>query len=160
MTVQMKRVLFLIGLLALVLAWPAQSTEQSPTSNSRDLTEMISRLDAKLFEAFNAHDVARLMSMFTDDVEFYQDNDGVSNYEQTESDFTKMLVSVPDIRRELVEGSLEVHPIKDYGAIQIGVHRFCHKENGKEDCGTFKFVHIWRKTGDSWKISRVISYGH
>jgi hypothetical protein len=64
-------------------------------------------MDAKLFEAFNAHDVAHLTSMFTDDVEFYQDNDGVSNYEQTKNDFTKMLVSVPDIRRELVKGSLE-----------------------------------------------------
>lgn len=156
----MKRVLFLIASLAIVVAWTARSTEQSQTINPRDLTETISRVDTKLFEAFNAHDVAHLMSMFTDDVEFYQDNDGVSNYEQTKNDFTKMLGSVPDIRRELVKGSLEVYPIKDYGAIQIGVHRFCHKENGKEECRSFKFVHIWRKTGDSWKISRVIGYGH
>jgi hypothetical protein len=40
------------------------------------------------------------------------------------------------------------------------VHRFIHHENDKEETGSFKFVHIWRKTGDSWKISRVISYGH
>jgi hypothetical protein len=71
-----------------------------------------------------------------------------------------MMASVPDIRRELVAGSLEVHPIKGYGAIEIGVHRFCHKENGNEECGTFKFVHIWRKNGDSWQVSRVVSYGH
>jgi Domain of unknown function (DUF4440) len=98
--------------------------------------------------------------MFTEDVEFYQDDEGVSNYQQTKSDLTKMLSSIPDIRRELVKGSLEVHPIKDYGAIEIVVHRFCHEENGKEECGAFKFLHIWRKTGDSWKVSRVVSYGH
>jgi ketosteroid isomerase-like protein len=155
----MKRVLFLIASLA-ILACTARSTEQSSTTNAPALTETISRMDAKLFDAFNAHDVARLMSMFTDDVEFYQDDEGVSNYEQTKNDLTKMLASIPDIRRELVKGSLEVHPIKDYGAIEIGVHRFCHKENGKEECGAFKFVHIWRKTGDSWKVSRVVSYGH
>lgn len=62
--------------------------------------------------------------------------------------------------RTLVEGSLEVYPVKDYGAIQIGSHTFCHMENGQEDCGTFKFVHLWRKENDSWKLTRVISYGH
>ena len=155
----MKRFLFLIASLA-ILASTARSTEQLPTTEAPDLTQTIRRMDAKLFDAFNAHDVARLMSMFTDDVEFYQDDEGVSNYQQTKDDLAKLLTSSPDIRRELVKGSLEVHPIKDYGAIEIGVHRFCHKESGKEECGAFKFVHIWRNVGDSWKVSRVISYGH
>jgi len=155
----MKRTLFVIGSLAIFVG-TARSAEPSPTTDTPDLTETIRRMDAQLFDAFNAHDVTRLMSMFTDDVEFYQDNDGVSNYEQTKNDLAKMLESTPDIRRELVKGSLEVYPIKNYGAIEIGVHRFCHKEKGKEECGAFKFVHIWRKTGDSWKISRIVSYGH
>jgi hypothetical protein len=61
---------------------------------------------------------------------------------------------------------LEVYPIKDYGAIEIGAHRFCHKGKGNDaspartDCGVFKFAIVWRKIGDSWKISRVLSYGH
>jgi hypothetical protein len=71
-----------------------------------------------------------------------------------------MFASAPDIRRDLEPGSLEVYPIKDYGAMEIGRHRFCHKENGKDDCGTFGFAMVWRKAGDSWKISRVLSYGH
>jgi hypothetical protein len=44
--------------------------------------------------------------------------------------------------------------------MEIGRHRFCHKENGKDDCGSFGFAMVWRKTGASWKISRVLSYGH
>lgn len=131
-----------------------------PTADSRELVETIARLDEKTFDAFNAHNAAALMSMFTDDVEFYQDNDGLKNYQECFGDFKKMFATATDIRRELVQGSLEVYPIKDYGAIEIGSHRFCHTENGKEECGTFKFVQIWRKTGDSWKMSRVISYGH
>jgi hypothetical protein len=47
-----------------------------------------------------------------------------------------------------------------HGALEIGEHRFCHEENGKDDCGTFKFAMVWRKTGESWKISRVLSWGH
>jgi ketosteroid isomerase-like protein len=137
-----------------------QSPAPSQLSESSELFETIVRMDAKLFDAFNAHNLDAMMAMFADDLEFYQDNDGVSNYQQSKNDFTKMLASVPDIRRELVKNSLEVYPIKDYGAIEIGIHRFCHKEDGKEEYGSFKFVHVWRKTGDSWKISRIISYGH
>jgi ketosteroid isomerase-like protein len=137
-----------------------QSPAPSQLSESSELFETIVRMDAKLFDAFNAHNLDAMMAMFADDLEFYQDNDGVSNYQQSKNDFTKMLASVPDIRRELVKNSLEVYPIKDYGAIEIGIHRFCHKEDAKEECGSFKFVHVWRKTGDSWKISRIISYGH
>jgi ketosteroid isomerase-like protein len=158
--VQIMKPILLIASLTVILMTTAQAADQQGTSNTHELSDAITRMDTKLFDAFNAHDVDRLMSMFTDDVEFYQDNDGLSNYQQTKDDFAKMLGSVPDMRRELVKGSLEIYPIKDYGAIEIGLHRFCHKENGKEECGSFKFVHVWRKTGDSWKISRVISFGH
>ncbi|MDW7694560.1 family 43 glycosylhydrolase [Flammeovirgaceae bacterium SG7u.111] len=33
-------------------------------------------------------------------------------------------------------------------------------EKGKMDCGTFKFVHIWKKVGETWELTRVVSYGH
>ena len=157
----MKRIRLSVSLLiAATISATGQSPAPSQLSESRELFATIARMDAKLFDAFNAHNLDAMMAMFADDLEFYQDNDGVSNYQQSKNDFTKMLASVPDIRRELVKDSLEVYPIKDYGAIEIGVHRFCHKEDGKEECGSFKFVHVWRKTGDSWKISRIISYGH
>ena len=47
--------------------------------------------------------------------------------------------------RQLVPGSLEVYPIKDYGAIETGRHTFTHTENGKPQVGTFKFMQIWQK---------------
>ena len=136
------------------------AAELSPKDLDAQLSDAIAQMDARTFAAFNAHDVDLLMSMFTSDVEFYHDKGGLTNYEQTKNDFAKLFASSPDIKRELVNGTLEVYPIKDYGAIEIGMHRFCHTENGKEECGSFKFVHVWRKTGDDWKISRVISYGH
>ncbi len=155
----MKRFL-LITSLALVLAPAAQSSDQPPPTDASGLTETITRMDAKIFDAFNAHKVDALMAMFTDDLEFYQDNDGVKNYQQAFGDFKKMFESASDIKRVLLKETLEVYPIKDYGAIEIGAHRFCHTENGKDECGNFKFAMVWKKTGDSWKISRVISYGH
>jgi ketosteroid isomerase-like protein len=164
----MKRILiFLWPQLCAVTFALAQPPSPSPISpEARELFETISGMDSQLFDAFNAHNLDAVMAMFSDDVEFYQDNDGVSNYEQTKKDFGKMFASVPDIKRELVKGSLEVYPIKDYGAIEIGLHRFCHKQDGPGgssgglECGSFKFVHIWHKSGGEWKLTRVISYGH
>ena len=130
------------------------------SGKSGELFDAISRMDGVLFSAFNAHEAKRLMTMFTDDLEFYHDSGGLTDFRQTADNFTKMFGSTPDIRRELVPGSLEVYPIKDYGAIELGQHRFCHQENGKEECGTFRFAMVWRKSGDLWQISRVLSYGH
>lgn len=64
------------------------------------------------------------------------------------------------LRRDLVKGSLEVYPIKDFGAVEICAHTFCQMENGKNDCGTFKNIMIWQKKNDQWKVTRVVSYDH
>ena len=155
---------FAVGLLLIVLSISGQAGSTSTTlkanAKSGELFNTIARMDANIFEAFNGHDVDRLMSFFTPDVEFYHDTGGLTDFPQTKSGFSNMFSGSPDIRRDLVKGSLEVYPIKDHGALEIGEHSFCHKENGKDDCGSFKFVMIWRKDGESWKISRVISYGH
>jgi hypothetical protein len=137
-----------------------QQSEGEKAATSGELFETIARLDGALFGAFNAHKADLLMSMFSEDLEFYHDTGGLANYRQTRSNFEQLFAKTPDIRRDLVRGSLRVYPIKDYGVLELGQHRFCHKENGKDDCGTFMFAMIWRKTGDSWKVSRVISYGH
>jgi hypothetical protein len=138
----------------------AQESEKDKGVTSGELFETIARLDGALFGAFNAHKADLLMTMFSQDLEFYHDTVGLTNYRQTRSNFEQLFAKIPDIRRDLVRGSLRVYPIKDYGALELGQHQFCHKENGKDDCGTFTFAMIWRKTGDSWKVSRVISYGH
>jgi ketosteroid isomerase-like protein len=142
-----------------------QATKKK-AATSGELFDAIARADSAMFEGSNGHDVDRLMPMFADDLEFYHDTGGVTNYERTKENFKKLFANTPDIRRELVKGSLEVYPIKDYGAIEIGEHVFCHQEKGdgaspaRTDCGRFKFVMVWRKIADSWKVACVISYGH
>jgi hypothetical protein len=124
------------------------------------LQNEIAAADSALFAAFNARDLNRFRGFFARDLEFYQDNKGVENYVQTMKDFAQMFGQPTQIRRDLVPGTVEVYPIKKYGAIEAGSHRFCHMENGKDDCGTFKFIHIWRSTKAGWKITRVVSYAH
>ncbi len=130
----------------------------------QELYKEIVHLDSILFNAFNTQDIETMKTLFTEDLEWFQDNGGLLSYKTVISNFQSMFerfknLNTP-IRRDLVEGSLEVHPIKYYGAIHIGKHTFCHWENGKNDCGTFKFLMIWQKKDGVWKISRVVSYDH
>jgi ketosteroid isomerase-like protein len=158
----MNRLTRLFTSLAIAAAFSFSALAVDPSSGKEEseVFQTIARMDQMIFDAFNAHDVDRLMSYFTEDLEFYHDTGGVQNYRQNAEGFKKMFASMPDMRRDLVKESLEVYPIKDFGAMEIGQHRFCHKENGKDDCGTFGFAMVWKKVGDSWKISRVLSYGH
>jgi ketosteroid isomerase-like protein len=152
---------FLIGIsLAFLRSSSAQQASPVVPGDAGQLRDTIASMDRKLFDAFNAHNVDALMSLFTDDLEFFQDNDGVKDYQRCYRDFKALFASNTDIRRELVPESLEVYQIKDYGAVEIGTHRFCHKENGQIECASFKFVTIWQKSGEAWKVSRVVSYGH
>ena len=160
----MKRILKKPILIAIYLngliAGAGTSLESPAASPSQHLYDEVKRLDAVLSEAFNKHDVNKLKSLFAEDLEFYQDNEGLVRYEQTVRDFESMFAQGNNMTRELVGNTLEVYPVKDYGAIEIGAHRFCHVENGKNECGTFRFVHIWQKKDGEWKISRAISYSH
>lgn len=61
--------------------------------------------------------------------------------------------------RVLIEGTFKVSPIKDFGAIETGVHRFC--QNGTNRCdGEADFVMVWRNLNGKWEITRSLSFGH
>ena len=131
-----------------------------PKNTDKVLYDEIAHLDSAVFTAFNNRDTATFKKFFAQDLEFYHDKGGLSGYAQTIAFMSSTAKSGSDLKRNLVAGSLEVYPIPNYGAKEIGAHSFCHTENGKQDCGTFKFVHVWKKTGNEWKITRVISYDH
>ena len=119
-------------------------------------------MDSVFFRAFNTCDVNTSKSLFTEDLEFYHDAGGLTNYAQNVNSIVQRCNRETKVRRELVNGSLEVFPIKDYGAVQIGSHRFYYTEKGQAEKldGTFRLVHIWKNVNGDWKISRVISYDH
>jgi hypothetical protein len=152
----------ILFLLAAMVVAGLRSNAQSvqPTVGHQELYQEIAKQDSLLFNAFNTRDIDLFKTMFTEDLEFYHDKGGLTGYEHT-IDFLKTTAQGNNqLKRELVKGSLEVYPIPGYGAMEIGMHRFCHLDNGKQGCGTFKFVHIWQKKDNQWKITRVISYDH
>ena len=163
----MKRNLFLLSVIYIFFSCSAKKSEKpGPVSVykpvSAELYATIAEQDSLMFAAFNEQNTDKLMSFFTTDLEFYHDIGGVSGYDQNIKNFTDLFSrnKTTGLRRDLVPGSLEVYPIKDFGAVETCLHKFCHKENGKDDCGTFKNIMLWKKTDSGWKVNRVISYDH
>lgn len=127
---------------------------------SRELYDTIATMDSIFFNAFNARNLNQLQTMLSEELEFYHDLGGVTDYVKNIENFKKSFENTRKVRRELIKGSLEVYPINNYGAVETGAHRFYATENGQEKLvSEAKFAHIWQKK-DSWKITRIISYAH
>ncbi|MEO5831137.1 MAG: nuclear transport factor 2 family protein [Rhodanobacter sp.] len=140
----------------------AADTQATTHASTDSLFDQVSALDTAAFDAFNhCSSPAQLQkhaSYFAPDVEFYHDTGGVTWTRKEMIDKTRQNVC-GHFRRELVPGSLKVFPIKRFGAIEQGVHRFCQFDTGKCD-GIADFIIVWRHQGDTWQITRVLSYGH
>ena len=124
-----------------------------------ELFRTLAALDAALFESYNNCDLEKNRAFFADDIEFYHDRGGLTvGADKIVRQLKENICG--KTRRELVPGSLEAYPLKGYGAVQMGVHRFFSPADSKEPAGVAKFVHIWQLKDGTWKITRVISYDH
>jgi hypothetical protein len=123
------------------------------------LTQTITALDAKVFDAYNRCDMDTFSRYFSPTVEFYHDKGGASFDRATVVANTRKYIC-HKVRRELLPDTLKVYPIKDYGAIEEGEHRFCQVDGGPCE-GAAKFLMIWQRGKDgAWTMTRVVSYGH
>ena len=145
---------FLLVLLSLcVVPIDAQSTAQPDP-----LFKTIQSLDTKLFDAYNHCDLTTLGAMVSDDLEFYHDQTGLSVGKEPFLAAIKQNIC-GKVQRELLSDTLEVYPLKGYGAVEIGIHRFHHPQD-PENLGDAKFVTLWQNKDGVWKVTRVISYNH
>ena len=122
----------------------------------------ISQVDETFFAAYNRGDLAKVKELFTEDLEFYHDRGGLTDYGQSIDAFEQVFGRSARMRRELVEGTMEVFPIPGYGALAVGTHRFYMTEPGEAEklSTTGKFMNVWKQVGAGWKIARAISYDH
>lgn len=123
------------------------------------LFKTIVALDSTFFSAYNTCDanLDKYAAFFADTLEFYHDKGGLSASKQDVVAGTKKNVC-GKVTRELVPGSIEVYPINNFGAVEMGIHKF---HNNTDKSGTpshpGKFVILWRQWNNNWQITRVIS---
>lgn len=151
--------LFLLG-----ISIPGAAAQSVPSldniKSQAELDKAIATLDASLFDSYNRCDLEKFSSFFADDVEFYHDQGGVTLGRAALTDSIKKNIC-GKTTRELVPGTLQVHYMKGYGAVEMGVHRFHHPgHEDTEGVGEASFIHLWQYKDGAWKITRVISYDH
>jgi hypothetical protein len=157
-----KLVTILFISMGLVISVNAQTKNASATSG--ELYDKIALLDNSFFEAYNKCDLPKIDAFFTHDVEFYHEKRGVIKSRPAVMELiTKNLCgdSSNKVRREIVAGSLHVYAINNYGALEIGEHRFFLTQKGQPEKldGIGKFANLWQQKDGEWKMSRVFSYG-
>ena len=89
-----------------------------------DETEAIGqRLDAQLFDAYNACDLVTFGALLGVDVEFYHDKGGLMQGRRPVVTAVEKNIC-GKVRREIVPGTLKSYPMDNYGLVQLGEHRF------------------------------------
>ena len=133
------------------------STKDPKEMSQEELTATIKRLDAELFDAYNRCELEKFGSFFPEQLEFYHDQTGGGpmTREQLVGAIKQNICGKVHRERE----SLEVYPLKNYGAVELGTHRFTHP-GIDNDSGTAKFVQLWKYEDGRWWLTRVISYDH
>ncbi len=125
------------------------------TPESKPLHDTIALMDSIFFHAYNTCKLDVFESMISDDLEFYHDMGGLTTSKKELVEAIKNNIC-GKVTRELLEGSIEVYPIPNYGAVQMGAHRFINiRESGPSRFS--KFVHTWHRENGQWKLARVIS---
>jgi ketosteroid isomerase-like protein len=152
--------LLAVGVFLALTVCHAQGVPDQKNASGESLNRLVSSLDTALFDAVNRCEMTKLRSFWAEDAEFLHDKaPPLYGRKAIVKSIEKNLCGT--VQRELVPGSMEVYELKDYGAVEIGTHRFLHpgtKDHGV--VGEAKFIHVWKRFPDGWKITRVISYEH
>lgn len=161
------------------LAQAGEPAKPAPGSNinltagpelTKELHDAIALADAAFFAAFfDTCDVDKVAAMVTDDFEFFHDKDGLAT--TSGAQFVEAMKrkcarqkSGEDFlsKRVLDADTLKVYPLNNYGAVEVGVHRFYAVIEGQPDrlTETSQFTQVWKQERDAWKLARVLSYDH
>ncbi len=123
---------------------------------NREVYDMIVAMDKEYFDAYNTCNMEKQASLYAENLEFFHDKGGLNTSKQ------EILNSIEKnicgkVTRTLIEGSIEVYPIKDYGAVEIGYHKFYNNQEPDAESKPSKFIMVWKKEQETWLITKVIS---
>lgn len=123
---------------------------------SMSLYDSIAAMDATWEDAYNNCKLDVMDKIISEDLEFYHDQGGLMTSKQKLNEALKANIC-GKVTRVLKKGSLEVFPIRGYGAVEMGLHAFHNSKETGSQLHYSKFVHIWKRENGTWRITRVIS---
>lgn len=140
-----------------------------PTASSELISQILAADELFFAAMFDKNDAETLTSLVTDDFEFFHDKFGqIAN---SRDEFVEKMRQQFEMqkqgtnfraRRELVRDSVAVYPLNNYGALQMGIHRFYAVSPGEPDrlTETGRFTTVWKMENGQWRIARALSYDH
>lgn len=123
---------------------------------STELFDTIAKLDSLYFDTYNNCNLEMMSTLMSDDIEFYHDKGGLSTSKSEILEGIKKNIC-GKVSRKLAKGSVEVYPIHNYGAVEIGYHSFHNGAESDEPSKDSKFIIVWHHDSGLWKMTRVIS---
>lgn len=144
------------SVIAIMVCTSFAAPSKTCTTEPTDLYHTIVELDRMFFEAYNTCDLETQAKLISEDLEFYHDQGGLTTSKKD------LLVALKEnicgkVKRELVAGSIEVSEIPGYGAVQMGLHKFYNNQEPDAISNPGRFVTLWKKTDDTWQMTRIIS---
>ncbi|MHA4809951.1 nuclear transport factor 2 family protein [Flavitalea flava] len=138
--------------------FPQTSKAQIYKPDDQALYDTILHQDSLFFGAYNTCTIhlKEYGDFYAENLEFYHDKGGVMNSKQNVITATEKNIC-GKVTRTLVPGSLEVYPIANFGAIEIGFHTFHNNQEPDAPIHPGRFVIVWQRSNAGWKITRVIS---
>ena len=151
--------IFLALLISLFTSITASAQSQDSyvyKPESQELYNTIVHMDSVYFNAYNSCDMDKQAAIYADSIEFYHDGSGLQTSKKM------LLAAIKEnicgkVTRVLVKGSIEVYQIPNFGAVEIGLHRFINHAENNSMSRPDKYIVIWRHNNDQWQITRVIS---
>jgi hypothetical protein len=122
----------------------------------QELYNTIVALDKRFFDAYNTCDLKTQDALFSEDLEFFHDKGGLSTSKTQIMEAMKNNIC-GKVTRTLIDGTIEVYPIKGYGAVQMGEHKFFNNQEPSAKQIPSKFVTIWKNDNGNWQMTRIIS---
>lgn len=133
--------------------WQQQIPPYKP--ESKELYDSIVHMDSVWEDSYNNCKLDVQGQLISDDLEFYHDRTGLMTSKKALIEALKNNIC-GKVTRELLKGSIEVYPINNYGAVEMGYHRF-HNKTENVTGGYSRFILIWRHEKGQWQITRVVS---
>jgi CubicO group peptidase (beta-lactamase class C family) len=142
------------------------SNSKAQVDKNSELYKIILSKDSLLFNVgFNTCDIKKFENLFSNNLKFYHDKDGVFDKTKFLYDLKNGLCKnskTRQIKRLLVKESTEIFPLYKngilYGAIQNGEHLFF--ESPENQSGSAKFSNVWMLENGDWKLTTSLSFDH
>ena len=156
----MKILRFIATLAFTVLAFTTGKAQQDAIQKyvpeDQKLFAEIEAMDKQFFDAYNNCDLKKQEAIYANEIEFFHDKGGLMTSKTEILDGTKKHIC-GKVTRYLIAGTLEVYPIKNYGAVEIGFHRFHNNQEPDAESKPSKFIIMWKNENGNWRIAKVVS---